>query len=482
MDDVSQVVELECKGVYYLLKGTKAMIAYFAKSIAALADWKHELSLKKAGECSWERLQEISTGTPVLLNFPKEMFEKTLDNPNGEGKVSPFDLYCKENNLRYCILPDLNPDDDFIPVGVPAQDAGIHSEQIKHYMKTKVEAGEDKDKRYDKEIAAAKDELASARSDEEKEEAKKKLEALIEGKQENSEHLAKDKEQMEKDNVIEFSEYLQMGKGTLFEKNPKAALAQEQICGMIREYMPEECMYPIRDEGLVPDSNEVFYSQKSGEDSYRTVRRSFKRDENGIVYSTYKIEDPKEPGNVSIFTDKGMSKAEWKEQLPQLLSEAGMLANAPAMAIRSEERLKRYMEGLDVNFIKAPKEEGQNESDTYSNPDAKKYIEEVRSDNEQKAAYENSLYTTVTVPASTVLADGQQVLSLELADGLVKDVELVSINSEEAQVRIKSDNIYSFESEAGKSVSLIGDDVISAVEKGKNSQESLASVRSTARR
>ena len=33
MDEVSQVIELECKGVYYLLRGTKEMIAYMAKVI-----------------------------------------------------------------------------------------------------------------------------------------------------------------------------------------------------------------------------------------------------------------------------------------------------------------------------------------------------------------------------------------------------------------------------------------------------------------
>jgi len=482
MDEISQVVELECKGVYYLLKGTKEMIAYFAKRIVALADWKHELYLKKAGECSWEKLQEISKGTPVLLNFPKEMFEPTFDNPSGEGKVSAFDLYCQENNLRYCILPDLNPDDDFIPVGVPAQDAGIHSEQIKHYMKMKVEAGEAKVKQYDEEIAKAKDEFVNAKTDEGKEVAKRKLEALEQGKSEKSENLAKDKAQMDKDNVLEFSEYLQMGKGTLFEKDPKAALAQEQICGIIREYMPDDCMYTIRDEGLVPDSKEVFYSQKSGEDTYRTVRRTFKKDDNGTVFSTYKVEDPKEPGNIRIFSDKGMSKEAWKEQLPGLLSEAGMLANVPAMAIRSEERLRKYMEGLDVNFTKAPREEGQLENISYSNPDAKEYIEAMKLDNEQRATYEDSLVTTVTVPANMVLADDQHVLSLELAEGIVKDVELVSMDSEEAQVRIKSDTKYFLEREGGKPISLSGDDIISAIEKTKNPQESMAAAKNAARK
>ena len=32
-DEISQVVELECRGAYYLIKGTKEMIAMVAKFI-----------------------------------------------------------------------------------------------------------------------------------------------------------------------------------------------------------------------------------------------------------------------------------------------------------------------------------------------------------------------------------------------------------------------------------------------------------------
>ena len=35
-DEISQVVEMEYKGVYYLFKGSKAMVALIAKAIKAL--------------------------------------------------------------------------------------------------------------------------------------------------------------------------------------------------------------------------------------------------------------------------------------------------------------------------------------------------------------------------------------------------------------------------------------------------------------
>lgn len=475
MDEISQVVELECKGVYYLLQGTKSVIAYLAERIVALSEWGKERALKKEGNCSWEKIQKVSEGNPVLLNFPKEMFEKTLPNPDqshgAEPYVSAFDLYCHEHKLRYCTMPDLNPEDDYLPIAVPAQDAGIHSEQIKHFMKKKVEAGEAKDKAYDERIQEAKEELANAKTEDEKKAATEKLKGLEEAKSENSENLKSSKEQMEKDNVLEFSEYLKMGKDTLFETDPKAALNQEQICGMVKEFMPYDCMYPIRDEGTVPDSKEVFYSQKSGEDSIRTVQRTFKTDEDGIVYSTYKVVDPKEPGNIRIFSDKGISKEDWKEQLPELLKEAGMMSNVPTAAIRSKDRLRKYVEGLDGNFIKAPKEtEGQEKG--YSSEETKKYVEAVAFDNERRAAYEESLFTTVTVPASAIMADGEQVLSLELTEGLVKNVDLVSMDKEEAQVKIKSDAIYVLDREGGKSISLTGGDVIKAIGKSAGEEAS----------
>ena len=136
-DEISQVVEMECRGVYYLLKGSKEFIAFMAKALRALTIKYHTHYLNKPGNCDWKKMQEISTGTPPILEFPKEMFEEKLINVNPDGTEvyrSDFDLYCEKYDLRYCIMPDLNPRDDYIPVAVPTQDVGIHKEQIKAVM------------------------------------------------------------------------------------------------------------------------------------------------------------------------------------------------------------------------------------------------------------------------------------------------------------------------------------------------------------
>ena len=81
-------------------------------------------------------------------------------------------------------------------------------------------------------------------------------------------------------------------------------------------------------------------------------------------------------------------------------------------------------------------------------------------------------------------SDGEQVLSLELANGLVKDIELASMNSEEAQVKIKSDAYYKLERTNGGESLINGEEVLAAIEKNKShvSTEALKAARSAARK
>lgn len=62
-----------------------------------------------------------------------------------------------------------------------AQDFGIHDEQIKAYMRKRVESEEATDKSYEEKISEAKDRLEDAETPEKKEEIMKELEALEPG-------------------------------------------------------------------------------------------------------------------------------------------------------------------------------------------------------------------------------------------------------------------------------------------------------------
>lgn len=205
-DEISQVVEMEFKGTYYLFKGTKAFIAYVGKLLTQLMEWQNEKYLKKPGNCTLEKIQTISEGTPPILEFPKEMFETPVVGKDAKGNVifgkSEFDMYCETHNLRYCIMPDLNPNDDYIPVAVPTQDMGIHQEMIKAVMTRRIIDEENKDKDYDAKIVAVKEKILNAKTDEEKAEAEAELKALEEAKAQNKELLAESKAKADKGTPI----------------------------------------------------------------------------------------------------------------------------------------------------------------------------------------------------------------------------------------------------------------------------------------
>ena len=220
-------------------------------------------------------------------------------------------------------MPDLNPNDDYIPVAVPAQDVGIHKEQIKAVMERRISNEEDKDKALDAKIVIAKEKIANATSDVEREAAEKELAMLLDAKSENADLLKESKEKAEHENEIDFAEYLKQGEGSLFATNPEEALAQYEVCGIVREYTPYDCMWPVRDEDHIPETGEVFYSQVTSDEKIHMIKREFRKDDAGHIYSEYKVRMPGS-SEVKIFSDYGLSREEWKKQIPAMLREAGL--------------------------------------------------------------------------------------------------------------------------------------------------------------
>lgn len=459
-DEISQVVELECKGAYYLVKGTKEMIGMVAKFLLKMYDWGHEKYMKMPGNISWEKLQNVSEGTPPLLEFPKEMFEPTVFD--GNEFISPFEYYCKEHGLRYCMMPDLNPNDDYIPVAVCAQDMGIHQEQIKSFMNARIEREDAQEKDYDAKIEELKEKIASAETEEEKAEAEKELAALEEARGQNHELLEESQQKLNNNNVIEFAEYLKQGKGTVMDSDMDKAFEQMQTCSLVKEFMPYECMYPIRDEGLVPESGEIYYSQVASDDTVYSIKRDFAVDENGLVYSTYHVTSGDNAEKEIVFTDKGFTEETWKEQLPSLLKESGMVADAPTAAIHGRERMVAYLDVLERNFKSAREEPGkEKEAEVVaSSKEAEEFIKEAKERRDLREGYERSQYTTIVVPATAIMPSGEMITSLELAEGLVEGITVEKMDSETAVVSLKEDAVYRMERPDGSYKELKGADVI----------------------
>lgn len=465
-DEIAQVVEMEYKGAYYLFKGTKATIAMLAKAVKALMDHHHTSYLNKEGNCDWKKMQEISKGTPPILEFPKEMFEEKIVQTNRDGTVvrkSDFDLYCEKHGLRYCMMPDLNPNDDYIPVAVPAQDVGIHKEQIKAVMERRIITEEDKDKALDEKIVAAKERIANATTEEEKKEAEEELTMLLDAKAQNQDLLKESKEKAEHDNEIDFAEYLKQGEGTLFETDPEKALHQDEVCGIVREYTPYDCMWPVRDEDHIPESGELFYSQTTSDEKIHMIKREFKKDEHENIYSEYRVRMPGS-SEVKVYSDYGMSKDQWKKQIPQMLKEAGLENEVKTAVVQSEDRFKKYQEYVEANFKNAPSEsEEQKEEKSYSSEESEKFVKEHNKELKDKKDYEESLYSTVAVPVAKLMPDGEEVMCMELSEGLVKGVMIQDMDEKTAKVFIKDDATYSIVKPDGTTKEMLGSDITKAV-------------------
>lgn len=475
-DEISQVVEMEYKGVYYLFKGTKAMIAMMARFVKALTDFTHTKYLNLQGNCSWKKMQEISNGTPPILEFPKEMFEKKLVGEGLNGaKIykSDFEVYCEKYKLRYCMLPDLNPNDDYIPVAVPAQDMGIHQEQIKAVMNKRIEMEEQKNLDYDTKITNAKERLEQASTPEEREAAEKDLAMLLEGKKQNEEKLTESKEKLDRDNVLDFAEYLKQGEGSLAEFDPELALMQENTCGIVREYTPYDCMWPIRDESLVPESKEIYYSQRTSDDKIHVIRREFLSDEHGQIYSQYYV---KQAGIEKVFSDYGLSSENWKKQIPLMLKEAGLVNEEPTAVVKSKERFFKYQEFVEENFKKAQAADEAKEK-KYSSEEAEKFVTEHNKETVQKNNYEDSLYSTVAVPVTSIMQDGEEVMCLELSEGLIRGVMIDSMDEHNASVFIKKDQNYTLFKPDGTKEKISGADILSDISKGATEGVTKAAVR-----
>jgi len=467
-DEIAQVVEMEYKGAYYLFKGTKAMIAMMARFVKALHEWNNERYLKKPGNCTWEKLQEVSNGTPPILEFPKEMFEEKVIRVEKDGtKImkSDFDLYCEKYDLRYCIMPDLNPNDDYIPVAVPAQDMGIHQEQIKAVMGRRIKSEEEKVSEYDAKINAVKEKIANTTDSKEKELLEGELAMLLEGKAQNEMLLTESKDKLERDNVLDFAEYLKQGEGTLVEYDPKAALTEENVCGIVREYTPYDCMWPVRDSALVPEGKEIFYSQRTSDDQIHIIRRKFFTDEQGQIYSQYYYKVQGEKGERMV-SDYGMTKEMWQKKLPEVLKAGGFVNEEPTAVVHGKDRFLKYQEFVEENFKKAQAAKTEGKAEEFSSEEAKSFVEGHNRDAKQREAYEESLYTVISVPVGKLMTDGEQVMCLELQEGLLKGVMLDSVDDKEAHCFIKADATYHVTKPDGAVLDMKGEDIIkSAMDK-----------------
>ncbi len=437
MDDISQVVQMEYKGTYYVLKGTTKVISYFAKAIKALGEFIHKKYQERPGACTWNRLQELSEGNPIVLEFPIEMLEEKMEFPNEDEPVTMFEHYCNQNGLHYTILPDFNPNDDYVPVGILSQDMAIHEEHIKSVMNKRIESQESKNKSYSELLSELETELVNETDNDKREKLEVQIENVKEAMKQNEDLLSESKDKMEKNNVIDFVEYLKQGEDTNFSDNPDIALEDMEEQGILKDLEPKECMMPIRDKNLVPESKEIYYTQVVDDNVY-SIQRTFNEDENGIVYSDYRVVDPNNPQTPTEFTDKDMTSKEFEKSLPNLLSDAGVSADEPTVALRDRNHYMAYLGGL--NFYGTQEAESKNLG--FSSEEAKEFIEKEVENEKTRKAYDKSRERTFIVSMDKVMLNDENSLVVEVDDGLLQGANVTFTDDDEAQVTISKDKEY----------------------------------------
>ena len=80
-----------------------------------------------------------------------------------------------------------------------------------------------------------------------------------------------------------------------------------------------------------------------------------------------------------------------------------------------------------------------------------------------KKDYEESLYSTVAVPVAKLMPDGEEVMCMELSEGLVKGVMIQDMDEKTAKVFIKDDATYSVVKPDGTTKEMLGSDITKAV-------------------
>ena len=141
--------------------------------------------------------------------------------------------------------------------------------------------------------------------------------------------------------------------------------------------------------------------------------------------------------------------------------------------MHGKNRFVKYQEFIEENF-KKPQTADEKKEAEYSSKEAEGFVKEHNRDEKQRRSYEESLYSVVTVPVTKIMTDDEQVMCMELSEGLLKGIMIDSMDSKEAHVFIRGDMQYSVKAPDGKVIKMSGEDIMKSAE--KTAAESVAKV------
>ena len=418
---MAQVCQLEIEGIKMVVKGGLEAAKFIFKAVKALLEHSkkkaqelHAENLEKVGGKIIGRLKETGNKTMTeIMELSKDGLPQMLYIPEDKAKEIYESL--QKNKVRFYIPPDLDPTDGKIPVMLPPQDMPMASAVVKPFMEEKLSVAQKAINEYTDQIAELKEKIITAKP-EEKADLRRELDHLMQGKREMEETMENIKTDISNNCGGSFADYLKQGKGTEFEKDPEKAIAEYEKGVEIGKKFPiDECMQPVRDRVMMPESKMSFYVPDQGVQ----IEREFKRDQGAkTIYSEYTLKT--NDGEVFHFSDANYTKDEWNEKvLPKILDKAGVIEKTECRVFDTKERMTAYMNYF--NQVTPKSEEKLTNAEAiknkgFSNADVLKEAEStaVEEMKGKTSAKINKDILTVTVPKDRIsMKDGKLLVSME---------------------------------------------------------------------
>ena len=382
-DDIAQFCNLEFEGIKYVIKGTvetamflgRLMRAVFGEGKNAVEAIKDK-NLKDPGEK--KSLTAISLlsegGAPQAINVR-------------DINVDDLKAAAKEAGLHWYIPIDTDPNDHITPLQVPAQEVAAYKQIIDVLTARQLEKDKSELNSHDTALSELKEKLNNAvpGSDEAKD-LEVQIENLIQARDEakkwvdyGEEVLATPADKF----GYSLQEYLQQCKNTDLETDPEIARAEmDKGVEIGPKLSAKECLQPIRDKSLMPESRIMFYVPEIG----AVITRDFSVDEKtNLVYSDYSIKT--QNGEKMSFSDRNMTRADWNEKvLPDLLQNAGVLEGTLCRAFNDQAKLERFLQyhnKIENPAINRVAEKAKSGDQVFSSAEAKSEILNAVSEQEK---------------------------------------------------------------------------------------------------
>ena len=427
-DEIAQVCELEVQGVTMAVKGGVQAASWLLQAIKAMLTSAHDKSLNSGGNKSMLDIWELSKNeAPAVIDIPEKYYEEILSIAQSQG-------------LRFHACIDMDPSDSKLPIALPPQDVAMFSAIVKPFLEKDISAAERVINSYNEDISELKERQLNATPEErakldiqreQLERAKEQLEALV----------SEEKEDLAGANVMSFTDYLAKGVGTEFEKDPDKAVSEyEKGVELSKSFAASECMQPIREARLVPESKLRFYVPEIG----ATITREFSVDAaTNLVSSKYTIKT--DEGELFEFSDKDVTTKSWNERiLPKMLDKAGITKDTQCKTFDTKEKYLAYIKYFNNVTPKSEENvEGRTEEEKkgFRLADAFKEIKTaVAEGRKARASAEESV--TISIPQEELIQkDGRLIYKDPIgAEYEFKDIQPGKVENGKIEFTISGDS------------------------------------------